>query len=269
MIYFVKTGGIGMKHIKEIINYQDMIRSLVKRELRGKYEKSVLGFLWSFLSPMFQILIYNLVFTQVFHNDMPVFYMFLMTGILPWTFFSDSLGQGSGAIIYNAEMVKKIYFPREVLVIAEVNAKLVNMLLSFIVMAVFLIISRIGFSVQLIYLPLLIFTEYLLALGFAFLFASITVYFRDMEYIVNVILMAWIWATPVMYSLESVGSPALHRLLMINPMTTVISNFHYVFYYHTNPSVWDLTYPLICGAIILVLGYLVFQKLNKRFVEEL
>lgn len=258
-----------MNHIREIFDYQDMINSLVRRELRGKYEKSVLGFLWSFLSPMFQILIYNIVFTQVFNNDMPVFYMFLMSGILPWTFFSDSIGQGTGAIIYNAEMVKKIYFPREVLVIAEVNAKLVNMLLSFIVMAVFLIISRLGFSIQLIYLPILIFTEYVLALGFAFLVASITVYLRDMEYIVNVVLMAWIWATPIMYSLDSVGSPMLHKLLMINPMTTVISNYHYIFYYHTNPVAWDLLYPLICGVVILTVGYIVFRKLNKRFVEEL
>ena len=115
-----------MQHLKEIFYYRDMINSLVRRELRGKYEKSVLGFLWSFLSPMFQILIYNIVFTQVFHNDTPVYYMFLMTGILPWTFFSDSLSQGTGAVVWNAEMVKKIYFPREVLVIAEVNAKLVN-----------------------------------------------------------------------------------------------------------------------------------------------
>ena len=131
-----------MEHLREIIEYRDMILSLAHRELRGKYEKSVLGFLWSFLSPMFQILIYNIVFTQVFHNSMPNFYIYLMTGILPWTFFSDSLGQGTGAIVYNAEMVKKIYFPREVLVISEVSAKLVNMLLSFIVMAFFLLFSR-------------------------------------------------------------------------------------------------------------------------------
>ena len=130
-----------MNHIREIYNYRDMIFSLAQRELRGKYEKSVLGFLWSFLSPLFQIIIYNMVFTMVFHNDMPNYYIFLMTGLLPWTFFADSLAQATGAIIYNAEMVKKIYFPREVLVIAEVLAKLINMLLSFIVMAFFLIVS--------------------------------------------------------------------------------------------------------------------------------
>ena len=133
-----------------------MIGSLVRRELRGKYEKSVLGFLWAFLGPMFQILIYGIVFTVVFHNNMSNYYIFLMTGMLPWTFFSDSLTQGTGSIIYNSEMVKKIYFPREVLVIGEVNAKLVNMLLSFIVMAFFIIFSGVGFSVHVVLLPLII-----------------------------------------------------------------------------------------------------------------
>ena len=219
-----------MRHLKEIYEYRDMVGSLVKRELRGKYEKSVLGFLWSFLSPMFQILIYNLVFTHIFQNNMPNYYIYLMSGILTWTFFSDSLAQGTGAIVYNAEMVKKIYFPREVLVISEVTAKLVNMLLSFIVMAVFLVISGVGFSVQLIVLPVVIIIEYIMCLGFSLIVSSVTVYLRDLEYVVNVILMAWIWGTPIMYAIDGIQDPLMRRLLFINPMTSVISCYHYIFY---------------------------------------
>ena len=258
-----------MGHLKEILEYRDMILSLAHRELRGKYEKSVLGFLWSFLSPMFQILIYNLVFTQVFHNSMTNFYIYLMTGILPWTFFSDSLGQGTGAIVYNAEMVKKIYFPREVLVISEVSAKLVNMLLSFIVMAFFLLISGTGFSIHLILLPVIVLFEFIFALGCAFLVSAVTVYLRDMEYVIGVILMAWIWATPIMYDLEIVTSPVLKRILYLNPMTTIISCYHYILYYHTWPRSWDLGIPLVAAVLALTIGYLTFNKLNRRFVEEL
>ena len=258
-----------MEHLKEIWEYRDMIWSLTRRELRGKYEKSVLGFLWSFLSPLFQILIYNLVFTQVFHNSLPNFYIYLMTGILPWTFFADSLGQGTGAIIYNAEMIKKIYFPREVLVISEVTAKLVNMLLSFIVMALFLVISGTGFTIHLVILPLIIVTEYILALGFAFFAAALTVYLRDLEYVVNVILMAWIWATPIMYALDNVKNPLLQRILYLNPMTCVISCYHFALYYHIFPRAWDMLLPLAFGIVFLVAGYLVFGKLCRRFAEEL
>ena len=258
-----------MNHIREIYNYRDMIFSLAQRELRGKYEKPVLGFLWSFLSPLFQIIIYNMVFTMVFHNDMPNYYIFLMTGLLPWTFFADSLAQATGAIIYNAEMVKKIYFPREVLVIAEVLAKLINMLLSFIVMAFFLIVSRVGFSVHLVLLPLVILSEFLFALGCAFLAASITVYLRDLEYVINVILMAWVWGTPIMYDLFSVQDPFLQKILHLNPMTSIIQSYHYILYNHIYPPVTDIAIPMAEGIIMVLIGYWVFRKLNRRFVEEL
>lgn len=258
-----------MKHIREIVEYRDMIGSLVRRELRGRYEKSVLGFLWSFLSPLFQILIYNIVFTQVFHNGMPNFYIYLMTGLLPWNFFSDSVGQAAGSIIYNAEMIKKIYFPREVLVIAEVSSKFVNMLLSFVVMAGFLIFSGCGFSRHIVLLPMIMLTEFLLALGFSFLISATTVYLRDLEYVVNVILMAWIWGTPVLYAIDGVQNPTLLRLLHLNPMTGVICSYHSILYYHEFPPVSDWLIPLAEGAAVIVIGYLVFRNLNKRFVEEL
>ncbi|MSS14429.1 ABC transporter permease [Porcincola intestinalis] len=257
-----------MKNIVEIYSYRDMIWSLVRRELRGKYEKSVLGFLWAFLGPLFQILIYSLVFTNIFHNNMPNFYIFLMSGILPWTFFSDSLGQGTGAIIYNAEMVKKIYFPREVLVISEVIAKLINMLLSFAVMAVFLVISGIGFSDQIVLLPIVVLIELILCLGASFFVSAITVYFRDLEYVIQVVLMAWIWATPIMYSLDDVTYP-MKRILFLNPLTQVITCYHDILYFHRWTAPREYLIPLIEGIVILMIGYSVFNKIKKRFAEEL
>ena len=246
-----------------------MIDSMDRRELRGKYEKSALGFLWSFLNPLFQILIYNLIFTRIFHNGIPNYYIYLMTGILPWTFFSESFGQGSGTIIYNAEMVKKIYFPREVLVISEVCAKLINLLLSFIVMALFLLVSRVGFSVQIVLLPLIVMIEFVFALGCSLLVASVTVYFRDLEYVVNVILMAWIWGTPIMYEKKAVVDPLLRMILTANPMTGIIECYHKILYYHTFPGLVDWIIPLAEGLAVLAIGYFVFGRLNRRFVEEL
>lgn len=255
--------------IKEIWNYRDMIWSLVRRELRGKYEKSILGFLWAFLGPLFQILIYSVVFTVVFHNNMPNYAMFLMAGMLPWTFFNDSVAQGTSIIINNAEMVKKIYFPREVLVISEVTAKLVNMLLSFIVMALFLVATRIGFSIQLVILPIAIIIEYLFILGLSLIVSSLTVYLRDLEYVINVVMMAWVWGTPVMYSMEGINNQLFQKLLYYNPMTAIITNYQYIFYYHLWPRVTSIVHPLIEGIILLIIGNLVFMKCKKRFAEEM
>lgn len=258
-----------MSRLIELYNYRDMITSLVRRELRGKYEKSVLGFLWAFLGPLFQILIYAIVFTTVFHNDMPNYYIYLMTGMLPWNFLAESLSTGTGAIIYNAEMVKKIYFPREVLVIGEVNAKLVNMLLSFIVMAGFLLVSGVGFSYHIILLPVVVLGEYLFALGMAFLVSAITVYCRDLEYVINVILMAWVWATPIMYTRDGIDNLFFNIVLKVNPVTYIVESYQGIFYYHEWPTTQDLILPIVYGGLIVIIGYIVFGILKRRFAEEM
>ena len=159
-----------LARVKEIFNYMDMIRSLVKRELRGRYQKSVLGFLWSFISPLCQIAVFTVVFTYIFPSDIPKYYIYLMAGMIPWQFFSDSISQGACAVIYNADMTKKIYFPREVLAISTVTAKFVNLLLSMIIVFGFILFSGIGFSPLIILLPFIFLLEYAIALGFALLF---------------------------------------------------------------------------------------------------
>ncbi len=257
-----------LTHIHEIFDYREMINSLVRRELRGKYAKSILGFLWSFLNPMFQILIYTIVFSVIYRNDMQNYYVFLMTGLLPWTFFSDSFGQGAMAINGNSEMVKKIYFPREVLVIAEVNAKLINLLLSLIVIAVFIVISGTGFSWHIIFLPVILLIEYIFTLGASLIVSAITVYLRDMEYIVSVVLMAWVWGTPVMYNIDMVGG-VFRRLLSFNPMTPIIVSYQDILYWHRTPYYMNLLVPFVVGIIVLLLAEIVFSKLSKHFAEEM
>ena len=258
-----------IQRAKDIYEYRDMVFSLVKRELRGRYQKSVLGMLWTFLNPLCQIVIYTLVFSVIFENNMENYYIYLTVGMIPWTFFSEALGQGPGSIVSNADMTKKIYFPREVLTISSVTAKFVNMLLSFVIVFLFLFISGIG--VNPIVLPMLIpvmIAEYLVALGFTLFFSAITVYLRDMEYIVGVLLMAWIWATPIMYTLDG-RSPIVINILKINPMTNIILAYHDILYYKAMPSITAIGLVLLVGIILLLIGEMVFVRLEGNFAEEL
>lgn len=257
--------------IREILNYKEMIRNLVKRELRGRYQKSALGFLWSFISPMCQIAVFTVVFTFVFPSNIPNYYIYLMTGMIPWQFFSDSVSQGACAIIYNADMTKKIYFPREVLTIASVTAKFVNLLFSMIVVFGFILISGIGFSPLLPLLLVVFALEYAVSLGLAMLFSAVTVYLRDMEYVVNVILMAWIWATPVMYSPDGLIAqyPWLSSVLRINPLTSIMYLYRDILYYHVIPELIDIIIPLLWGTILLIVGEQMFRSLEGGFAEEL
>lgn len=257
--------------IKEILDYKDMIGSLVKRELRGRYQKSVLGFLWSFISPLCQIAVFTVVFTYVFPSNIPKYYIYLMIGMIPWQFFTDSIAQGACSVIYNSDMTKKIYFPREVLPVASVSAKFVNMLLSMIVVFVVILFSGIGFSPLVILLLVAFVTEYAISLGFALLFSAITVYLRDMEYVVNVILMAWIWATPVMYSPDDLIAryPWVDNVLRVNPLTSIMYLYRDILYYQRMPKSIDIILPFVWGAVLLIFGEFLFKHLEGDFAEEL
>lgn len=258
-----------IQRVKDIYEYRDMIFSLVKRELRGRYQKSVLGMLWTFLNPLCQIIIYTFVFSVIFENNMENYYIYLTVGMIPWTFFSEALGQGAGSIVNNADMTKKIYFPREVLTIASVTSKFVNMLLSFVIVFLFLFVS--GIKVNPLVLPMLIpvmVAEYLVALGFTLFFSAITVYLRDMEYIVGVLLMAWIWATPIMYTLDG-RSELVIKFLKLNPMTNIILGYHDILYYKSMPAVDSIVAVLVVGVVLLWIGEMVFIHLEGNFAEEL
>ena len=120
-----------LEYIREIVRYKDMIKSMVKRDLRGKYKGSVLGFLWTFINPVCQIIVYTIVFSVIISNDLDRFYVYIIVGMIPWLFFDMSLRIGSGSVRYQGEMIKKIYFPREVLPLSCVTANFINMLLCF------------------------------------------------------------------------------------------------------------------------------------------
>ena len=258
-----------MSGCRELYEYRDMIRNLVKRELRGRYQRSVLGMLWTLLNPLFQIAIYTLVFTVIFPSSIPNYFAYLTSGIVPWTFFSEALGQGAGCVVAGADMTKKIYFPREVLPIASVTAKFINMLLAFIIVFAFMIAGGVGIEWRVIWLlPMVMIAEYLIALGLTLIFSAVTVFLRDMEYIVGVFLMAWIWATPIMYSLDNLSTQIV-SLLKINPMTLVVMCYHDVLYYHCLPSATTLLVLCLESAVLMILGKIVFSRLSNSFAEEL
>lgn len=258
-----------MSYFKEIWNYREMIASLIKRDINGKYKGSVLGFFWTFLNPLLQLCVYTLVFSTIMRNGIEDYYLFLFVALIPWIFFSTSLSGGASCIMSQQEMVKKIYFPREVLPISLVTSQFVNMLLSFIVVFAVLLISGKGINlIAICYLPIIMCVEYIFALGIAFIVGSLTVYLRDLEYIVAIIVMAWQFLSPVLYSVEQVPEQ-LTWLLMLNPMAPIITAYRDILYYGKRPELLTLSHAFVLGTIVLVIGAIIFRKLEKHFVEEL
>lgn len=258
-----------MSYFKELYAYRDMIASLVQRELRGKYKGSVLGFFWTFLNPLLQLLVYTLVFSVIMRNGIDKYYIFLFVALVPWLFFSTSVNAGSNSVMASAGMVKKIYFPREVLPISCVTAAFVNMLLVFLVIFAVLLVTGFGINlIAVLYLPVIMAVEYLLCLGIALLTSSLTVYLRDLSYILNVITMAWQFLTPVMYDITMVPESLL-PVFNLNPMTPVILAYRDVLYFKRVPELATLIHAVILGVVILIIGAVVFRRLQRGFAEEL
>ncbi len=258
-----------MKRITEIYTYREMIFSLVKRDLKGRYKGSMLGFFWTFLNPLLQLAVYTMVFSTIMRSGVKDYYLFLFVTLIPWIFFSTSLSGGASCILAQQNMVKKIYFPREVLPISYVTSQFVNMLLSFIVIFAVLLLSGYALRIEAILcLPLVMTVEYVLALGFTMIMSAVTVYVRDMEYILGIFTMAWQFLTPVMYAIDQVPQE-VRWIFRINPMTYVITAYRDILYYGNIPKLETLAFASVTGVVMLIAGWMIFSCLQRRFAEEL
>ena len=254
--------------IKEIWAYRSMIRSLVHKDLRGRYQASVLGFLWTFIVPLCQLLVYTVVFSVILKNNIEKFYLYLFVALIPWNFFSACLTGGSSCIIQQQSLVNKIYFPREVIPIAFVTGAFVNMCYCEIVVFIVALLSGVQFNVLgLLCLPVVMAIEYILALGITMIMSAIDVYFRDLEHILGIISMAWMFMTPIMYDISIAGGGMLGTIIRLNPMTPIVTAYRDILYKGGVPEMGTLGIALGMGLVFLVVGFLVFGKLKRRFSE--
>lgn len=258
-----------IKSLKEIYAYRTMIFSLVHRDLKGRYKGSVLGFAWTFLNPLLQLMVYTLVFSVIMRAGIEDYYLFLFVALVPWIFFSTSVGGGAGCIRAQSGLVTKIYFPREVLPISYVTSQFINMLLSFLVVFAVLLIAGKGFNLHaILYLPLVMLIEYLMAIAMTMLVSSITVYLRDVEYFLGIVIMAWQFLSPVMYELNQVPDK-IRPLFLLNPMTSVITAYRDILYYKRVPQMDTFSHAIFFGTIVMIIGCFTFSKLKRRFAEEM
>lgn len=258
-----------MSTVKELYAYRQMIFSLVKKDLRGRYKGSVLGFLWTFINPLFQLIVYTVVFSFILKTNIERYYLYLFVGLIPWIFFSSSITVGAASVVAQKDLIKKIYFPRMVIPISYVTSCFVNMLLCFIVIFAVIIFSGVGVNfLALLTLPVIMAVEYLLALGMALLASAVTVYFRDLEHILGIISMAWMYMTPIMYD-KAIVPERLLPVFNLNPMTHVIECYRDVLYHKQIPDLTSLLSAAGLGILFLFIGCIVFSKLQKHFAEEL
>jgi ABC-2 type transport system permease protein len=274
-----------MKALRELVQSRELLFNLTLRELRGKYKRSVLGWAWSLINPLATMAIFTLVFLVFLKVDAPPgdpsgldsFPLYLLCALLPWNLLANGMGGGLISLLANGNLIKKVYFPRESLVAATVVACLVSCAVEMAVLAVVLLIVG---NMVLPWLPLVALTlvmQTLFVLGIALALSVLNVYFRDMQYLVGILTQLWFYATPIVYPITLV--PEHHEVLgwdvplramyELNPMVGFVTIYRNLLYDLRFPGLGDVVYVTIFSLVTLVLGYLVFQRLESRLAEEL
>jgi ABC-type polysaccharide/polyol phosphate export permease len=265
-------------HFQELLRYRELVRNLVASELKARYKNSVLGFVWSLLNPLAMMLVFTVVFGVLWPNQqMDKYPIFLLCGLLPWNYFSASVTSSITSVVGNGNLIKKVYFPREVLPIVAVLAQLVNFLLALLVLFVVVLVFRANFSPWLWTLPLVILIQTCFTLGIGFILSTLHVFYRDTLMIMEVVMLAWFFLTPIFYSVLQL--PATYTIMgvevnvrrliyILNPMASIINIYRDLLYngYRTDPDFFVRT--ALTALLMFVFGYWFFVRYADRFGEE-
>lgn len=271
-----------MSLLTPLLSRRDLTLNLTLRELRGKYKRSVLGWAWSLLNPLAAVATFAVVFRFFLKVPVPVgdpsglhvFALYLVCGLLPWNFLANGIIGGMGSVVGNANLIKKVFFPRQILVLASTAAWGVSLAIELAVVGVVLLIAG---SFVLPWLPavvLVLVLQAVFVLGIALLLASASVYFRDLEHLVGIGLQLWFYATPIIYPIslvrdQAVERPWLMRVYDLNPMVHFVEVYRNLLYDLRVPAFNDVAVLVVAAVVSLAVGATVFARLEPRFAEEL
>jgi lipopolysaccharide transport system permease protein len=257
-----------IQFIKERYNYRHLIWILAWVEFKQRYKNSVLGYFWSLLEPLLMLGVLYLVFSNLMKVPVEHYQLFLLQGIIMWGFFSRATSSSLLSIRFKPNLIKKIYFPRDIMVISGCTTALLMSLFESVVFIIFMALFQIPLSLNIVYLPCIIFLFYILTLGVSLALASLNVYYQDIQYIWALVLQIGFFATPVIYPL-SVFPPYLLKVLSYNPLAQVIYLARDVTLYSKVPNVASFVFVFLIAFVILGIGYAIFTRLEPKFAEEL
>jgi ABC-type polysaccharide/polyol phosphate export permease len=263
-----------IKALKELWSYRSLVRNLVVRDLKVRYKNSVLGVIWSWLNPLLMMLIFAFVFGGRTEQD--DYHILFLSALLPWNFFSGAVLGGIRSIVGSAGLIKKVYFPREALPIAVVISNLVNFLIALPVFFVLAVISGVELTPWLLFLPIPIIIEVVFAIGVVLVLSTLEVFYRDTHMLMDVVMQAWFFLTPILYPVKDLPSEASPLgiqfnpqvwLFRLNPMASIINTYQDILYHGTLTTLDFLSRTAVTALIALIAGYWFFQRHCGRFGE--
>ncbi len=257
-----------------------LLAELVRTDFKLRYQGSVLGYAWSLLRPLLMFGVLYIIFVKFlkFGDDIPNFPIYLLLGIVLWTFFADMTAQSLGSIVERGDLIRKIRIPRWIIVLSASISALISLGLNLLIVVVFMLISNMDLLVTSLWLPIILLEIFVLGLGFSLFLSAAFVKYRDVSHIWEVVLQAGFYITPILYSMTLIKDVTFQKILLLNPMAQAIQDARYALVTHspnniTISRVFDNEYirlvPISLCIIILVLGILYFKREAKDFAENL
>ncbi|NLT65380.1 MAG: ABC transporter permease [Acidobacteria bacterium] len=257
-----------LQFFRETVRYRELIWALALKDLRVRYKRSALGFFWALLHPLLMMVILTIVFSTVMRFNIDNYAVFLVVALLPWTFFSQSLSYSAESIVSNGELLKKLYIAKSVFPVSAVLANFINFVLSLIPLLLLLVVMRFPLHWTWIYLPVPTIGLIAFTLGFCFFCSAANVFFRDVAHIIQIVLSAWFYFSPIIYSLDFIPE-RFYIFFRLNPLVYILNGFRMAIYHGGLPTIQSAAMSLGCGFICFAIGYAIFRKYEDSFVYYL
>jgi lipopolysaccharide transport system permease protein len=262
-------GGGLMDSLAALVQYRELIRNLVYKDLKLKYRGSFFGFLWSLVNPLVMIVVYMIAFKYIMAVRSGGFVFLLLLGILAWTFFAGSASMGAGGIVDNGGLLKTVHFPRAVLPISTVLFNLAQYLLTIAVfLPLMLLVYRLPLSPSMLLFPVFVFLQLAMTIGVALALSAGVAFFRDIRHLLEVALMVMFWTTPIIYDYQAIPK-AWRWPVLLSPMSPFVLAYQEMFYYGRVPDPEVCTVALLYAAVAFFGGFALFTRLQHEFVEQI
>lgn len=253
--------------IRTLLKYKDLIKELVSRDLKLKYRRSFLGYVWSVLNPLLVMIILAVVFSEILPKKIEHYPVYLFTGRMLFDFLKSSTNSAMKSVTGNASLLKKVYMPKYIFTLAKVTSCMVDMVLSMGALLIVMIATRAKFSFYILLSPLVIVQLYIFCCGLGFFLAQLNVFFRDIQYIYNAVLTAWLYMTPIIYSVDTLKQPALVFIIkVLNPLYYYVAQFRDLIYYCRFPGPRVFWGGWLIAFLSLIIGVWSFQRSKDKFI---
>lgn len=261
------------KEIRDIIRWRELLMQMVSREVKARYKQSILGYFWIILNPLAQMLVMSFAFSVVLRiptngADHIPYSIFLFVALLPWNLFANSLVSACASLVNSAPLITKIYFPRTILVLATVLAKIIDFILALSVLVVYMVAYQIPISLNILWVIPIFFIQQIFTLGLALFFSATNLLYRDIQYVLSLLITLWLYMTPIIYPADLV--PDRYRFIFqLNPMAVIVNAYRQSVLSDVQPNLVSLSVALVVSTAVLLLGYWYFKSREKIFADNI